>query len=174
MLQLIAEILRDIIWDGGLKQLSYECGHKKLPTQWQEIHMLLLALHETLLRKAVLSYYDTTDSNDTNYHKFIQWMDDIYAETNTDQTSRFWVDIMHFLGVYVGYYFSAQSGNWLLRNSCLHVLLPLMFAYNHNKYEELCCTAIMDTLTLPDDLIKKFLSGEWTVSAKGRPFTISH
>ena len=106
MLQLTAEILRDIIWDGGLKQLSYECGHKKLPTQWQEIHMLLLALHETLLRKAVFSYYDTTDSNDTNYHKFIQWMDDIYAETNKDQTSRFWVDIMHFLGVYVGYYFS--------------------------------------------------------------------
>ena len=28
----------------------------------------------------------------------------------------------------------------------------------------------MDTLTLPDELIKKFLSGEWTVSAKGRPF----
>ena len=28
----------------------------------------------------------------------------------------------------------------------------------------------MDTLTLPDDIIKKFLKGEWTVSAKGRPF----
>ena len=28
----------------------------------------------------------------------------------------------------------------------------------------------MDTLTLPNNLIKKFLRGEWTVSAKGRPF----
>ena len=45
-----------------------------------------------------------------------------------------------------------------------------MFAYNHNKYEELCCTAIMDTLTLPADLIKKFLSGGWTVRVRGRPF----
>ena len=68
MLQLTAEILRDILWDSGLKQLSYECGHKKLPTQWQEIHMRLLALHETLLRKAVLSYYDTTDSNGQILH----------------------------------------------------------------------------------------------------------
>ena len=55
MLQLTVEVLRDILWDGGLKQLSHVCGHKKLPTQWQEIHMLLLALHETLLRKAVYS-----------------------------------------------------------------------------------------------------------------------
>ena len=31
-----------------LKQLLYECGHKKLPTQWQEIHMLLFALCETI------------------------------------------------------------------------------------------------------------------------------
>ena len=59
MLQLTAEIFRDILWDGGLKQLLYECGHKKLPTQWQEIHMLLFTLCETLLRKTVLSYYDT-------------------------------------------------------------------------------------------------------------------
>ena len=171
MLQLTAEVLRDILWDGGLKQLSHECGHKKLPTQWQEIHMLLLALHETLLRKAVLSYYDNiTDDDDTDYHKFTKWMGNVNAQTNMNQTSRFWVDVLHFLGAYVGYYFSVRSGNWLLRNSCLRVLLPLMFAYNHNKYEELCCTAIMDTLTLPDDLIKKFLSGEWTVSAKGRPY----
>ena len=48
MLQLTAEILRDVLWDGGLKQLSHD--------------MLLLALHETLLRKAVLSYCETTDS----------------------------------------------------------------------------------------------------------------
>ena len=170
MLQLTAEILRDVLWDGGLKQLSHECGHKKLPTQWQEIHMLLLALHETILRKAVLSYYNTTESTGTDYHKFTKWVEKVNTETNKDQTSRFWVDILHFLGAYVGYYFSVRSGNWLLRNSCLRILIPLIFAYNHNKYESLCCKAIMDTLTLPDDLIKKFLKGEWTVSVKGRPF----
>ena len=125
MLQLTAEILRDVLWDGGLKQLSHECGHKKLPTQWQEIHMLLLALHETILRKAVLSYHNSSDSTTetmaTDYHKFIKWVDKVSADTNKDQTSRFWVDILHFLRAYVGYYFSVRSGNWLLRNSCLRI-----------------------------------------------------
>ena len=59
MLKLLSEIIRDVLWDGGLKQLSYECGHKKLPTQWQEIHMLLVALHETLLRKALNTFSNT-------------------------------------------------------------------------------------------------------------------
>ena len=30
MLQLTSEVLRDILSDGGLKQLAYECGHKKI------------------------------------------------------------------------------------------------------------------------------------------------
>ena len=32
-LQLLAEMIRDTLWDGGLKQLAHECGQKKLPTQ---------------------------------------------------------------------------------------------------------------------------------------------
>ena len=172
MLQLTAEILRDVLWDGGLKQLCYECGHKELPTQWQEVHMLLLALHETVLRKAVLCYTKTSkpDHLTPNYHEFIKWINDINQEANGDQTSKFWASIMSFLNTYIGYYFTVRSGNWLLWNSCLPALLPLIFAYNHNKYEELCTTAIMDTLTLPSHLSKKFLDGGWTVSAKGWPF----
>ena len=110
------------------------------------------------------------DPYDSDYRKFTQWMGNINAQTNKNRTSRLWVDILHFLGAYVGYYFSVLSGNWLLHNSCLRVLVPLMFVYNHDKYEELCCTAIMDTLTLPDNLIRRFLRGKWTVSAKGQPF----
>ena len=170
MLQLTAEILRDVLWDGGLKQLSNECGHKKLPTQWQEIHMLLLALHEVLLRKAIINYCDTIDCSVTNYHEFTKWLQNVKSETNMDQTSQFWARITQYLNAYVGYYFSVRSGNWLLRNSCLRALLPIIFAYNHNKYEELCCTAIIDTLTFDDDLIQHFLNGKWTVSVKGRPF----
>ena len=66
-------------------------------------------------------------------------------------------------------YVSIRSGNWLLRNACLRAVAPLFFAYNHNKYEELCTTAIMDALTLPSDIIQQFLVGGWTVSVKGRP-----
>lgn len=76
LLQLIAEMLRDILWDGGLKQLSYDCGHKKLPTQWQEVHMLLLALHETLLRKAVLRYTKSREPDHVNYLEFTKWVSD--------------------------------------------------------------------------------------------------
>ena len=170
MLQLTAEILRDVLWDGGLKQLSNECGHKKIPTQWQEIHMLLLALHEVLLRNAIINYCDTIDCSVTNYHEFTKWLQNVKSETNMDQTSQFWARITQYLNAYVGYYFSVRSGNWLLRNSCLRALLPTIFAYNHNKYEELCCTAIIDTLTFDDDLIQHFLNGKWTVSVKGRPF----
>ena len=30
--------------------------------------------------------------------------------------------------------------------------------------------AIMDTLTLPNNLLQQFLKGGWTVSVKGRPY----
>ena len=64
---------------------------------------------------------------------------------------------------------SIRSGNWLLRNASLRTVAPLFFAYNHNKYEELCTTAIKDSLTLPTDILQHFLNGGWTVSIKGRP-----
>ena len=173
MLQLTAESLRDVLWDGGLKQLSFDCGHKKLPTQWQEMHMLLLALHETLLRKALDSCYTANELEPVdkiNYETYSKWHTSLQSEANNNQITQFWVDILSYLNAYVGYYFSVRSGNWLLRNSCLRELLPLIFAYSHNKYEELCCTAIMDTLTFPQDIIQTLLNGGWTVSVRGRAY----
>ena len=38
-----------------------------------------------------------------------QWMGKVNAETNKNQTLRFCVDILNFLGAYVGYYFSVRS-----------------------------------------------------------------
>ena len=69
----------------------------------------------------------------------------------------------------MGSYESVRSGGWLLRNACLKAVSPLFFAYNHSKYEELCTTAIKDTLTLPSNILQQFLNGGWTVSIKGRP-----
>lgn len=108
MLQLTAEILRDILWDGGLKQLSHNCGHKKLPTQWQEVHMLLVSLYETLLRKAVTKYSEVNEPNASNYQAFTEWLRDVELESNNDQTSRFWASILSFLSAYIGYYFSVR------------------------------------------------------------------
>ena len=49
------------------------------------------------------------------------------------------------------------------------MLTPLLFSFNRYKYEELATTAIIDSLTIPDDMLSLFLKGGWTVSAKGKP-----
>ena len=43
MLKLTAELLCDVMWDGGLKEFATKCGHKanNTITQWQDINMLL-------------------------------------------------------------------------------------------------------------------------------------
>ena len=46
-----------------------------------------------------------------------------------------------------------RSGNWALRNSAIQALTPLFFAYNHYKYEELAVTVLLDSLTLPGDML---------------------
>lgn len=76
---------------------------------------------------------------------------------------------MPFLNGYIAYFIAVRSGNWVLRNSSLRALTPLFFAYNHYKYEEVATTAIIDTLTIPDEDLLCFLRGGWTVSAKGKP-----
>lgn len=159
MMKLLSEIIRDVLWDGGLRQLAYECGHKKQPTQWQEIHMLLVALYEATLRKALLSFSNTCELHTTSSEKFWRWIDNVDLASNEDEISRFWATTLRMLNTYMGYYIAIRSGNWLLRNACLRSILPLLFAYNHNKYEELGTMAIMDTLTLPDDVLQRFLSG---------------
>ena len=133
--------------------------------------MILLALHETLLCKAVDSCYTANEPVDKiNYETYSKWLTSLQSEANNKQITQFWVDILSYLNAYVGYYFSVRSGNWLLRNSCLREHLPLIFAYSHNKYEELSCTAIMDTLTFPQDIIQTLLNGGWTVSVRGRAY----
>ena len=170
MIKLLSEIIRDVLWDGGLRQLSYECGHKKQPTQWQEIHMLLVALYEATLRKALLAFSSQCELDISNSKKFWIWVKSVGTASNEDEISRFWATTLLMLNTYIGYYIAIRSGNWLLRNACLRDTLPLLFAYNHNKYEELSTMAIMDTLTLPNNVLQRFLNGGWTVSVKGQPY----
>ena len=69
-LQLLAEVIRDELWDGGLKEMCYECGYKKMPTQWQEIHMLILALYQSMLHKAVLTHNTFEEATIGNHKEF--------------------------------------------------------------------------------------------------------
>ena len=58
LLKLTAEVLRDIMWDGGLKEFAIKCGYKanNIISQWQDINLLLLATFEALMRKATTEY----------------------------------------------------------------------------------------------------------------------
>lgn len=168
-LQLLAEMLRDILWDGGFKQMCHECGYKKIPTQWQEIHMLLMALHQALLHKAMLAYSVSHEISVGEYKKFWDWLTKVASDSNQDENSKFWARMVPFLNGYSAYFIAIRSGNWVLRNSSIKLLTPLFFAYGHYKYEELASTAILDALTVPEDVLAWFLMGGWTVSAKGKP-----
>ncbi len=44
------------------------------------------------------------------------------------------------------------------------------FAYSRDKYEQLCTNVLKSIHTLPDDIIRHFLQGEWTTSLKGHKF----
>jgi hypothetical protein len=88
----------------------------------------------------------------------------VASDSNKDENSKFCSRMLLFFN---GYFAYTRSGNWVLRNSALRATTPLHFAYNHYKYEELATTAIIDSLTIPDDVLALFLKGECTVSAKG-------
>ena len=168
MLQLLAEILRDILWDGGFRQMCAQCGYKKTPTQWQDLHLLLLALYQALLHKAFLEFSKTNTSTTGKSKTFWAWLSKVSSKDNQDEISRFWASILPFMSSYVAYFVAIRSGNWALRNAAMMALSPLFFSYNHYKYEELVTTAILDSYTLPSDILSLFQQGLWTVSAKGK------
>jgi len=89
--------------------------------------------------------------------------------TGNDEVSKFWVQYLQYLDLYVGYYFSIRSGNWSLRNACLKQIINLFFSYSKPNYEKLCTETLFDILCLPEDILTHFQNGEWTVSLKGFP-----
>ena len=86
LMKLTSEVLRDLLWDVGLKELAYECGYKKQPTQWQENNILLIATYIALLRKAVCVYCSTTQKDITSLmfypSAFWKWLDLVRSTTN--------------------------------------------------------------------------------------------
>ena len=57
-----------------------------------------------------------------------------------------------------------------LRTSCLKKLNELFFVYARDKYEVLSIHTLADTYTYPDEVLKLFKDGQWTMSVKGRPY----
>ncbi len=164
LLKNAAETIKDMIWDGGLQQLSKICKHMKDIVQWRDIHNMLSSLHECLLYEAVseMEKCDITNIDD--------WISKKMAVDNLDEVSRFWAQTLRYLNAYTGYFMAIRSGNFNLRNAYLPVLTELFFAYSHNKYEELACQTMNDVFKLPEDIRNHFLNGEWTISITANPF----
>jgi len=135
-----------MLWDGGLKELAKLCGHHKEITQWRDVHHMLLASHEALLKDLIGLWQETSQET------FEIFLKSLMADSNADEISRFWANSLDYLNAYLGYYISIRSGNWNLRNACLPKLSELFFAFSHNKYEELVCRSMKDCMRLPHDV----------------------
>ena len=67
-----AEVLKHILADGVVKIFAKQCGHKGDVTQWQDIHDILAACHESLTRAAVIEY--SRHGNDGRSDMFWEWI----------------------------------------------------------------------------------------------------
>ena len=160
-----AEMLRDIIIDGGFKEFlgKMGVGRPEGVFSWQDLNLYLLAIHESLHTKLLL------ESGASNKTELDEWIRETSC-TDGDEVTQFWTQYLSFLDLYVGYYFSIRSGNWHLRNACLKQMIDLFFSYSKPKYEQLCTETLYDILCLPQDILMHFQNGEWTVSLNGFPY----
>ncbi len=165
LMKLASEVIRDLIWDGGLKQFCGACGIKGQLSQWQDIHIMLLGTYEALLEISIKKHRELK-SDIPNW----KWIISFSAKENQNEVSKFWSQLLCVLHFYNEFYFSIRSGNWLLRNTFLKALTPIFFAFNRHKYVELITENLYDTLTMPSNILNHLADGEWTVSVKGMPY----
>ena len=168
LLKLISEIIRDLLWDGGLKQFCILCGIESDLTQWQDIRVMLLTCYKSLLQFSVAKFRSLPENSTRDYW---EWVHSVHSENNKNEIGRFWAQILVTLHFYTGFYISIRSGNWVMRNTFLKALAPLFFSYGKTKYQVLFIRNTYDTFTLPLPILSKFMDGEWTVSLKGLPFS---
>ena len=56
MMKIAAKVIKYILNDRRFKVFVAKCGHKGDISQWQEIHSVLLARHEALIKSSVEGY----------------------------------------------------------------------------------------------------------------------
>lgn len=69
--------------------------------------------YETLLELSLDTFKATTHVVRVGYW---DWIQSLTIESNKNEISRFWSQILIVLHLYTGFYFSIRSGNWTLRN----------------------------------------------------------
>ena len=97
-----AEVLKHILADGGFKIFAKQCGHKGDVTQWQDIHNIRVACHESLTRAAMLEFSKL--GRETTSDNFWQWLNDL-SKQNKNSICKFWSQILIYLHAYSGFFF---------------------------------------------------------------------
>ena len=115
--------------------------------------MLILALYQSLLHKAVLTHNTFEEATIGNHKEFWDRLSEVASDSNQHEISKFWARMIPFLNVFFAYYIAVRSGNWVLQNSAIKSLIPLFFAYNHYNYEQVATTAIFDAMTFPSKML---------------------
>ena len=118
MMKFAAEVLKYVLNNGGFKVFAAKCGHKGDICQWQDIHNVLVATYEALLKSAVEEFTNLDKNTAEGFWKWVK----ILNSFNDDEVRCFWSQILIYLHAYVGFYFAIRSRNWLLSNSCLNIL----------------------------------------------------
>lgn len=80
-MKLLAEIIRDLFWDGGLKQMCSKCGIEGELNQWQDIHIMLLSVYESLLEYSIDKHRSLPD----NTLNFWDWVHSITLDDNSNE-----------------------------------------------------------------------------------------
>ena len=168
----VSEVLKSVLWDGEFHDIAANCGMKKEVSKWKDIHRILIALLEALMRAILKHCYDTglfdISEDLQDWGKFEICVKELCKGKN--EVSQFWCNLLHFLMVYFAYYMAIRSGNWVLRNACIKQFCGLLFTYARDKYEVLAVQTLSDVLTYPTAIIQQFEQGHWTASKLGVPF----
>ena len=88
LMKTAAEVIKYILQDGGFKQFSGKCGHKGDISQWQDIHNVLAACHEALLKLAVEEFHSLKqgDPCTCTSRDFWVWVDGLKKQENSEIT----------------------------------------------------------------------------------------
>ena len=114
LLKLISEIIRDLLWDGGLKQFCILCGIESDLTQWQGIRVMLLTCYKSLLEFSVAKFQSLPENSTRDYW---EWVHSVHSKNNKNEIGRFRAQILVTLHFYTGFYISIRSRNLVMRNT---------------------------------------------------------
>ena len=113
---------------------------------------------------------DTLKQYHKQIHRLIKQFDGHVASmSKTDSNWSFWGEFVQLnCFAYIALFCAIRSGNWHLRLAALKTMAPVFCAFDRPTYRKLIPQHLADCLLLPDDILKSFLQGGFSVSIYSR------